>query len=181
MRGISMYYQNYEDYMRSVLGYPCASNMYESNEYYPSSPYATYSPTDMDCSRLYPEIYKIAQPLIINTCMNVSMPITEEWLNEAAEAIYDNLQRNDKIVQAFQLKTVDTKSAETKNGGTRQETTRRRSNILLDFIRILLLNQILGGQNRPPRPPRPPHPPYPPRPPYPGGPTGMPRPRDFME
>ena len=54
----------------------------------------------------------------------------------------------------------------------------RRNRTLQDLIRILILNQLLGGNFRPPRP-RPPFPGGPgpgPRPPFPGGPGPNPRP-----
>ena len=57
----------------------------------------------------------------------------------------------------------------------------RRNSTLQDLIKILILNQLLGGNFRPPRPPRP-RPPFPdgpipnPRPPFPGGPGSNPRP-----
>lgn len=169
-----MYYQNYEDYMRSVLGYPTnpTSNIYETNNYILPFYNSTYSNSNINYARLYPEIYKITQPLVSNVVKNVSMPITEEWLEEATNDIYNNLKKNDKIVSAFNLKTLETKNRDNKNSTTIQEENRMRSNLLADFIKILILNQILNGQQRPPRP----H--------YPGenGPVIPPRPmpRDFI-
>ena len=73
-----MYYQNYEDYIRSILGYPVQNNMgcsvaYNSDqtntysnaniEYLTSTP--RYSNEILD---LYPEIYKIVNPMVCKIC-----------------------------------------------------------------------------------------------------------------
>ena len=67
-----MYYQNYEDYIRSILGYPMQNNDYSgtydncSNIRYE---YLTAEPRYSDeILNLYPEIYKIINPMVCKIC-----------------------------------------------------------------------------------------------------------------
>lgn len=201
-----MYYENYEDYMRSVLGYPTQSqNIYESYNY-SSMPYensnmytinTNYNRETLD---LYPEIYKIVNPMVCKICDLNTKPITREVLDQMTQEIYSNLEsqpefdtiinvrvntqgsmeKNDRVTQNIssnsnlKSKTDGTYKAEEKDNRQKIEDRQRRpiNNTLRDLIRILILNRLLGG-NFPNRPPRP-------RPPYPG-PGGNPRPPYLRE
>ena len=218
-----MYYQNYEDYIRSILGYPVQNNMgcslgYNTDqtntysnaniEYLTSMP--RYSNEILD---LYPEIYKIVNPMVCKICEANTKPITSELIEQMTDEIYLNLESDtnidDEIInirvnlpnseaEANRNRQVQ-KNAQNTSGNTskrirdnRQDNSsknrveetanatsqpredrqiRRRNNTLRDLIKILILNQLLGGR-RPQRPPRP----FPPRPPFPGGPRPNPRP-----
>lgn len=92
-----MYYQNYEDYMRSVLGYPIeTTNTYAA---YSSNPYETmqmpytnparYSDEILD---LYPEIYKIVNPMVCKICEANTKSITRELIDQMTDEIYMNLE-----------------------------------------------------------------------------------------
>lgn len=249
-----MYYQNYEDYMRSILGYPLQEQrMYENT-------YADYSnindELDLQMPRysseimnLYPEIYKIVNPMVCKLCQANTKPICRELIEQMTDEIYLNLEsdpsqyagdvvnvqvnlpdsREDSKTRIRTDSRVNSKANLRTDMGTKQEekiksqsknlgfnnslnnrsakdssqelalasantigtgekaSSRvaenrqfgRRNNILRDLIKILILNQLLGGGNRPPRPPHHPRPPFPggpghnprpPRPPFPGGP-----------
>ena len=219
-----MYYQNYEDYISSILGYPVQNNMgcslgYNTDqtntysnaniEYLTSMP--RYSNEILD---LYPEIYKIVNPMVCKICEANTKPITSELIEQMTDEIYLNLESDtnidDEIInirvnlpnseaEANRNRQVQ-KNAQNTSGNTskrirdnRQDNStknrveetakatsqpredrqiRRRNNTLRDLIKILILNQLLGGR----RPQRPPRPFPPPRPPFPGGPRPNPRP-----
>lgn len=115
-----MYYQNYEDYMRSVLGYPIE----------PNNTYAAYSkpyevmevpftePTryNDEILNLYPEIYRVVNPMVCKICEANTKPITRELVDQMTDEIYMNLEvqpENDTIVNV--RATVPTAKAESEN------------------------------------------------------------------
>ena len=73
--GKYMYYQSYEDYMRSVLGYN-TGNIYANtynprNDYYYDMPMMTtdYVTSETDeFNEFYPEIYKLIYPMVCKVC-----------------------------------------------------------------------------------------------------------------
>ena len=152
-----MFYQNYEDYIRSILGYPVESNTYEAYMRQPSyeaiEQYNFQSTDNSELTKLYPEIYNVVNPMVRKICEENTKTVDRDLIEKMSSEIYSNLEMQPD-----------------KNGGkeVRQSAV---NNILQDLIKILLLNQLLN-QNRPPRPgppapPRPPMPPRPPRPPFP--------------
>lgn len=204
-----MYYQNYEDYMRSVLGYPIETpNTYESYNY-PITPYennqiyAVSNNEHNELEDLYPDIYKLINPMVCKICDSNTKPLSRELVDQMTDEIYlniENVPEIDTIVNVRVNTTKDDKDINTKissqNRGNKnaisqnkndtksnpvsekrenteiikegKEDRQNRSNrTLRDLIKILILNQLLGGNNRPPRPPRPPFP----------GPGGNPSPR----
>ena len=185
-----MYYNDYEDYMRSVLGYNSAnSNMYNQEYYMPNRMQCnmgTYQNMN-SCSQmqdnmeeLYPDIYKIVNPIVCKVCQNNTKPITNDLLEQMVSEVYSNINADDINIVNINIetgdvvtnnRTIDSKeqkiSKEQRENRTSEEKRNRRPNnpLLRDLIKILLLNSLIGG----PRPgPRPPY-----RPPFPGGP-GMP-------
>ncbi len=188
-----MYYQNYEDYMRSVLGYPIErQNTYENYNTmpyeHPAYPVSTrYSEEIME---LYPEIYKLLNPMVCKMCESNTKPITRELLEQMTEEIYLNIENSPEINTVINVrvnlpneKADNNKSAKavssnrtnslnktdikTSNQKEVEDRSIRRNPTLQDLIKILILNQLLGG-NRPNRPhPYPPYQPYPPQPPRP--------------
>lgn len=149
----------YEEYMRSVLGYKpmcCDTNIYSNNDYY-IMPMSNMQTNNNELDELYPEIYKRVYPLVCNECNNVVMPLKREVLEQMTENVYKSIEIDLKI--------------ETKNVSKQEDRqVGANNNFLRDLIRILILQQIIGGGNRPQVPPRPP------RPPFPGGPNPGPRP-----
>lgn len=184
-----MYYQNYEDYIRSILGYPVQmKNTYNSNldtqyEYITQTP--RYSSEILE---LYPEIYKIVNPMVCKICEANTKPITRELIDQMTEEIYLNLEseptineietvnvrvnlpdeKNNKMdnrIASTKNNYNESKRSKEKNEDKREYRHARRNSTLQDLIKILILNQLLGGNVRPPRP----NPPRP-RPPFVGGP-----------
>lgn len=193
-----MYYQNYEDYMRSVLGYPIEPrNTYEMYNFMPyGNTTNNYSDEIVD---LYPEIYKLVNPMVCKICASNTKPITRELIEQMTEEIYTNIETAPEIDTVINVqvntprenretsaKDTSLSSTSSKNVRSNNSTTKSdmkvskdipekretrqfgRNRSLQDLIRILILNQLLGAG-------RPPHhrPPFPPRPP-----VRPPRPRE---
>ena len=167
-----MYYQNYEDYIRSILGYPVmtANGQYGnniSNTY--SYEYVSNRPTyNQDILNLYPEIYKILNPMICKICEANTKPITEELLNQMTDEIYLNIESDGNINNRntnTNLRNTDNSSKTSNNRTTeknketnREENTESMKNetrqartprnpVLRDLIKILILNQLLFGNS----------------------------------
>lgn len=193
-----MYYQNYEDYMRSVLGYQEEPrNTYEPYNYaimpYENQVYSISNNYSNEIMDLYPEIYKLINPMVCKICEANTKPITRELIEQMTDEIYLNIESTPEINTVVDVrldKSKDSSTVESNNRtsktskttiASQSETkilekenreTRRieRNRTLQDLIKILILNQLLGIG----RPPREPHrPPFPPRPP-----VRPPRPRD---
>ena len=80
-----MYKDSYNDYIRSVLGYPTTNNMYMNNltdEY--NMPYNSNNNEDLE--ECYPEIYKIIYPMVCKVCnVNSSRELTKELLEQMTD------------------------------------------------------------------------------------------------
>lgn len=186
-----MSYQNYEDYMKAVLGY----SPYVQNGYTYQEPEDIYSYEDMpietqniqDLTSFYPEIYKIIYPMTCKICnMNMGRELTKELLEQMTDEIYNNVEPQEIISQTrVPLKNGDVRNPNSKDPEPIIKETRQTNFLLRDLIKILLLKEW-GRPQRPPfRPPmgpggRPPMPP--PVPPRPGNnrpPMMPPRPRYY--
>lgn len=182
-----MYYQNYEDYMRSVLGYPMESqDTYQMNYFEDTRncmiPYQNTKELE-DC---YPEIYRMINPIVCEVCDRCNGPVTKDTVENMVEEVCKRIEINNEISIKI---NIDNRNSE-KETENRVNTIRANSNksinneqvrktsevenrqikqnnpFLRDLIRILILNRLLGGGFFPGRPPRvmPPM-----RPPFPGG------------
>lgn len=107
-----MYYQNYEDYMRTILGYPverqntysnnnclhfndtnlAIQNMPRENQYVQ----VNFARNDeSDVLNFYPEIYRIVNPMICKVCEKYNEPITKELVVKMTDEVYNNLEETD--------------------------------------------------------------------------------------
>ena len=83
-----MYYQNYEDYMRSVLGYPIEpTNTYESYDYLMSpyersQAYSNQLGYNNEILELYPDIYRVVNPMVCKICENNTNYTSISWSND---------------------------------------------------------------------------------------------------
>ena len=183
-----MYYKNYEDYMRSVLGYPTQNcdtypmNYFENTQ----NCMMTYQNTKEleDC---YPEIYKIINPIVCEVCDRCSRSVTRDDVENMVEEVCKRIEINNEIAIKINIdnrnseKETENRTTAIKSNSNRtinneqirktadvENRQRRPSNpFLRDLIRILILNRLLGEGfflDNPPhiRPPM--------RPPFPGGP-----------
>lgn len=179
--------ESYEDYIRSILGYPnynsnnCCTNSYNANmTNYRNNEYEQTNQLE-DC---YPEIYKIIYPMVSKACDTNTRPVTPELIDELTDEIYSAIENDNTInvtinltneVQSMGNRSTSN-SVKTENTRDVKENQREdrqfRNRNLQDLIRILLIRELLRRRrfpgNRPPFPPnRPPM-----RPPFPGGPGG---------
>lgn len=182
-----MHNESYEEYIRSILGYPNYNNnssCYE-NDYNPNMADERNNETNRQLEACYPEIYKVVYPMVNKACTNNTRPITSELIDELTNEIYTAVENDTEINININL-TNEIQSTGNRNTSNRMktETTKEisqnrgedrqfRNRGLQDLIRILLIRELLGRPGRFPgnRPPFPPNRP-PMRPPFPGGPGG---------
>lgn len=138
----NMYYQNYEDYMRSILGYSQKQDYmdtYERNNNYIPTNYTIQTPRySTEIMDLYPDIYKIINPMVCKICEANTKTITRELIEKMTDEIYlnieskPNLEENDVVnirvnlpkentpanSSTSKMKTATTKSTTTSNVAT---------------------------------------------------------------
>jgi hypothetical protein len=92
-----MYYQNYDEYIRSILGYPVLTS---TNNQFMNMNASTYNygytenkpMYSQDIMNLYPEIYKIINPMVCKICESNTKPITKELVEQMTDEIYLNIE-----------------------------------------------------------------------------------------
>lgn len=163
-----MNYQNYEEYMRSVLGYsPYVGNDYtytdeqEDIYNYPNDTMPNMQQQTQDLTSFYPEIYKIIYPMVCKVCnANSNRELTKELLEQMCDEIYRNVEPEQEVEASVRnqapLKNGDVRNPNAKEPQPPVKETRQTNFLLRDLIRILILREW----GRPIRPPQ--------RPPFPG-------------
>ena len=150
---------DYEEYMRSVLGYSqIPDNIYTNtydNYYYDID----YTDNNELLESMYPEIYKIVYPMICKSCrQNENREITSALIDRMTEEIYLNMEPEEKQNSVIQQRTIlkngDVRNPNAKEPETRGESRQNENNMLRNLIKILILREF-GRPNRPrPRPPQ---------------------------
>ncbi len=140
-----MNYENYEDYMRNVLGYRTNmnySNMYMNNQ----TPYQNMYLATNSLERMYPDTYRIVYPMVVSACNMVNMPITEEMLDRMTDDIYDRAIADSRINIDIniEIESREDNNSRQLSDESRQRRPRRRNRFFRDLIRILLLRELLG-------------------------------------
>lgn len=143
-----MNYQDYDEYMRSVMGY---QNMRTSMNQ-PMNPAMTQTMpqfTNMntytdDLERMYPETYRIIYPMVCFACDNLRTPVTEETVDMMTDDIYDRVEADGRI--NIEISVEVRNDEETQEN--RQRRPRRRNRFLRDLIRILLLRELIRRRRR---------------------------------
>lgn len=140
-----MNYENYEDYMRNVLGYRTnmnSSNMYMNNQ----TPYQNMYLATNSLERMYPDTYRIVYPMVVSACNMVNMPITEEMLDRMTDDIYDRAIADSRINIDINIEIESREDNDSRqlSDESRQRRPRRRNRFFRDLIRILLLRELLG-------------------------------------
>ena len=97
-----MYYQNYEDYMRSVLRYPRdTQDTYQMN-YYEDERNSNYLESmyqdTKDMESLYPNIYKCINPYVADVCSRCNGSVTRDNLEDMVEEVYKKIENNKEIM-----------------------------------------------------------------------------------
>lgn len=143
-----MDYQNYNDYMRNVLGYRTNMNMNCSNMC--MTPYQDMYQASNSLERMYPDTYRIVYPMVVSACNMVTMPITEEMLDQMTDDIYDRAAADSRINIDINIEIESREDDDSRqlSEQSRQRRPRRRNRFFRDLIRILLLRELLGRRPR---------------------------------
>lgn len=133
-----MYYNDYEDYMRSVLGYSntndntyCNSCNYGMN--YNDMDYnnSSFRNTASNVEHMYPEIYRVINPMVCRMCDNNTKPVTEYLIENMTDEIYDNVVNSVEVQNVINLnigtREVDTTIEKLENRGDVKENRETRS------------------------------------------------------
>lgn len=153
-----MYNSNYEEYMQNVLGYNIRpQNTYQMPEnIYEMQRGSSYE--NMDLENLYPDIYRMLQPMIQKVCMRATGVINEEMISSMTDEVYNAMTEETR-----EAKDVKKSSNEVRTGNSqnvrRVEEPRQNNFLLRDLIRILIIKELL--RRRPGRPPMRPGPNFP--------------------
>lgn len=157
-----MYYQNYEDYIRNILGYPIKQNLNINREFYSDTyNYSNNIPKySSEILNLYPEIYKIINPMVCKICEANSKPITEELLEQMTDEIYLNIEGDMNIsddiinvrvnIPKNSEKNISSQNIikETKNTYNRNMAQNNNSNILKQNTQNLNNENIINSEKR---------------------------------
>ena len=179
-----MYDNQYEEYIRSVLGYPSTTNMNQNQMYQNEYPNPSQISMRNDLEAFYPEIYKIIYPMVQKACDGNMGANSREEIEQMTDEIYSAIEDNNQINLNINLEnTVSTTNLNTQNrnelhkegvqkkSSEKQEVENRntegesrispRNNNLRDLIKILLIRELLRRRHNhfPPRPPHNPRPP----------------------
>lgn len=127
-----MNYQNYDEYMRSLIGYP---NMRASM----SPTMFSMNTSSDDLERMYPEVYRVVYPMVCFACDNIRTPVTEEMVDMMTDDIYDRVEADGRINIDISVEVRNDEETQE----NRQRRPRRRNRFLRDLIRILLLRELL--------------------------------------
>lgn len=194
-----MYNNQYEEYMGNLMGYNGMQmmnmnqtntnqmNMNQMTEMYESENMCN----QMSVDDMYPEIYRIIYPMVCKACMAVNENISEDLVSRITNEIYMNVENAEGVHEtrgssisvtpqaskssksdSLSSRTGSSLSSSSTNSGvlsSRQQETRQRNPLLRDFIRVLVLRELLGNPGRPRPPFRPPY-----RPPFGPGPGARP-------
>ena len=183
-----MYNETYDDYIRSILGYPpmmpykdnftdCRNqNMMNSNMNINSM----NTTSNMDLESCYPEIYKIVYPMVQKKCDSVGTSVSNDDIQNMTNEIYFALEGRAEVQLNINLGNEVRKSETTNSNMTKisekqpsvkisetsseKRETRQINTGLRDLIQILLIRELLRRRRPGERPGRPPMP----RPPMPG-------------
>ena len=180
-----MYDNQYEEYIRSVLGYPTTANMNQNQMYQNEYPNTSQINMRNDLEDFYPEIYKIIYPMVQKACdgnMGAnSREEIEQMTDEIYSAIEDNNQINVNINLGNTISTTNMNRMQNRNEISKEEIQKKslkkqevenrntegesrispRNNNLRDLIKILLIRELLRRRHNhfPPKPPHNPRPP----------------------
>lgn len=138
-----MNYQSYDDYMRNLLGYPNMS--YPDTRMTNQMQYQNMYQSDDDLEKMYPDTYRVVYPMVVSACnmVNMNAPITEEMVDSMTDDIYDRAEADGRISIDINIE-VDNRE----NNDVRQRMPRRRNRFFRDFIRVLLLRELLRRRRR---------------------------------
>ncbi len=140
-----MYNETYEEYIRSILGYP-SQQMVNNANFMPNN-IVTINP---ELENYYPEIYKKTYPMVKKACSEIKSNLTQEEIEKMADNIYERLENVENRNTNSNTSNVNNKTRQE----NREENRNSKNNPLLrDLIKILILRELLGNSKPPIRPP----------------------------
>ena len=145
-----MYNSNYEEYMQNVLGYNIRpQNTYQMPEnIYEMQRGSNYE--NIDLENLYPDIYRMIQPMVQKACMRVTGVINEEMLCSMTDEIYNAMTEETKEVRDVKKSSSEIRTNNSQNI-KKVEEPRQHNFLLRDLIRILIIKELLRRRTiRPP-------------------------------
>ena len=180
-----MYDNQYEEYIRSVLGYPSITNRNQNQMYQNEYPNPSQIRMRNDLEECYPEIYKIIYPMVQKACDGNMRANSKEEIEQMTDEIYsaieDSNQINVNIHLGNTISTSNTNRSQNNNELSKEKIPKKnsekqevenknvdaenkrspRNNNLRDLIKILLIRELLGRPHNyfPPSPPHHPRPP----------------------
>lgn len=179
-----MYDNQYEEYIRSVLGYPSTANMNQNQMYQNEYPNPSQVNMRNDLEEFYPEIYKIIYPMVQKACDGNMGANSREEIEQMTDEIYSAIEDNNQInvninlgntisttnmnrtqnrneIPKEEIQKKSSEKQEVENRNTEESRIIPRNNNLRDLIKILLIRELLRRRHNhfPPRPPHNPRPP----------------------
>ena len=128
---------------------------------------------DTDLEKLYPETYKLLNPMVMKACQENTKEITKKTIDDMARTICEHfeVEANVEINVKQNLRNGDVVNPRSKQymGATTKETRRYHNNYLHDMVKILLITNLIkkSGHHHMYPPVEPiPKPPHYMRPPY---------------
>ena len=166
-----MYNDSYDDYIRSVLGYPSFNNNTTFENEYEFEYENSFSSQTDELEEFYPEIYRIVYPMVTKACDNCREAISRETIENMVNEVYSNLEEVNEIKQE-ENRIISNNSKEIKSTikepvnrekriENRAEDRQFRNRNLRDLIQILIIRELLRRRRFPGQRPRPPRPPFP--------------------
>ena len=143
-----MNYQNYDEYMRSVMGYPNMGASMNPNMSQPMFQFSNMETYSDDIERMYPEVYRVVYPMVCFACDNIRTPVTEEMVDMMTDDIYDRVEADGRINIDMSCEDRNVQSDSENRQDNRQRRPRRRNRFLRDLIRILFLRELLHRRRR---------------------------------
>ena len=123
-----MYNESYEEYIRSILGYPnYNSNIFENNSHYMPNNFTNMQPNP-ELEACYPEIYKIVYPMVNKACSEITTPITSDLIDELTNEIYTSVETDNEINLTINL-TNEISSSSGNRSGSHNAKTIEKENI----------------------------------------------------
>ena len=205
-----MYNETYEEYIRSILGYPQRSeqsqyNMYSSNDMRNTNTMqmeymqVNTNMSNTELESCYPEIYRVIYPMVRTACQNNNNRVpTRELVDNLTDEIYFNIEENNDLSRDSNSEVKESTALNRSNNQVsskiqeikkqEKQTENRSEDRRLRVIRNRTLHDLIRILilrellGRPGNNNRPPRPPFPGRPPFLRRPNRPPmRPRMFED
>ena len=140
-----MAYNDYEDYMREVLGYTAIHNSCNTcgnnSNYYNNMQMPNYSMKEtLDIEQMYPEIYKAINPMVCKMCDENTEQITEDLVSRMTDKIYNtvvsNIETGDIININIETRDNEAEDRSVENDIVEQESSKDNAD-----------NRVIQGTN----------------------------------